>query len=437
MTTEVKDLLVAERATDQDGLPVLLPPVHGAAGSSPRHSFHAVPQVPRVLLLGSVPCLAVVLTGTEFQRVRPAADPSRDPGSDSTEVADNVVSGNLICQANTPPAQLGDSGGDPNTGSCIRSAGSIRLHRRATGAVLQRLLARVLELRTHVGIDEVSVLDPLEPVSLQKLPVLCIQQSAGNSGRPELDLALALLRYRPLNRHVGELDATAGPKHTVDRRERRLLVRDEIDHTVRDDDVEAPVVEGQLFDLPLHESDVADAKRGRPPTRLLAHLGGHVDPRHRPRRADHQRRHERIRPSTRAEIEHVRARLDPPQRPRVRDPGERLHHEVGHPRQLLRVPEILCPGETGREDEILPRLLRDGSVRLLDLGLQKPDINPNVNGNRKTPQAVSGDAIKVAEETLVDAEGLSHQEWVYCDACLALPQAERRQSAVKAVTPLS
>lgn len=34
---------------------------------------------------------------------------------DSSEVADNVVSGNLICHGNTPSAQLGDSGGGPNT----------------------------------------------------------------------------------------------------------------------------------------------------------------------------------------------------------------------------------------------------------------------------------------------------------------------------------
>jgi hypothetical protein len=34
---------------------------------------------------------------------------------DSTEVATNVISGNLSCQNNSPPAQLGDSGGQLNT----------------------------------------------------------------------------------------------------------------------------------------------------------------------------------------------------------------------------------------------------------------------------------------------------------------------------------
>ena len=34
---------------------------------------------------------------------------------DSSEVADNVIGGNLICQDNDPVAQFGDSGGGPNT----------------------------------------------------------------------------------------------------------------------------------------------------------------------------------------------------------------------------------------------------------------------------------------------------------------------------------
>jgi hypothetical protein len=34
---------------------------------------------------------------------------------DSSEVADNVIGGNLICQGNDPAAQIGDSGGGPNS----------------------------------------------------------------------------------------------------------------------------------------------------------------------------------------------------------------------------------------------------------------------------------------------------------------------------------
>ena len=41
-----------------------------------------------------------------------------DPDSgtpDSTEVVTNTISGNLNCRDNSPPAQIGDSGGSPNT----------------------------------------------------------------------------------------------------------------------------------------------------------------------------------------------------------------------------------------------------------------------------------------------------------------------------------
>ena len=48
---------------------------------------------------------------------------------DSSEVADNVISGNLVCQGNSPAAQIGDSGGGPNivggnaVGECASLAG--------------------------------------------------------------------------------------------------------------------------------------------------------------------------------------------------------------------------------------------------------------------------------------------------------------------------
>ena len=34
---------------------------------------------------------------------------------DSTEVVSNVITGNLTCLGNSPPAQIGDSGGSANT----------------------------------------------------------------------------------------------------------------------------------------------------------------------------------------------------------------------------------------------------------------------------------------------------------------------------------
>lgn len=43
------------------------------------------------------------------------ANPAWEQGPDSTEIASNVVMGNLNCSGNTPAAQFGDSGGEPNT----------------------------------------------------------------------------------------------------------------------------------------------------------------------------------------------------------------------------------------------------------------------------------------------------------------------------------
>ena len=78
-------------------------------------------------------------------------------------------------------------------------------------AVLERLLTRVLERRLCVGGDEVAGLDRLEAVPLQELCVLCLQQSAGNSAGPEVDVASPLLGHGILDRHIGDLDAPAWP----------------------------------------------------------------------------------------------------------------------------------------------------------------------------------------------------------------------------------
>jgi len=43
-----------------------------------------------------------------------AADTSEEPGSDSTEVVTNNISGNLLCLFNSPAAQVGDSEGATN-----------------------------------------------------------------------------------------------------------------------------------------------------------------------------------------------------------------------------------------------------------------------------------------------------------------------------------
>jgi hypothetical protein len=89
-------------------------------------------------------------------------------------------------------------------------------HRRTVRAELDRLPPRVLELRAHVRSNKVAALDPLEPMPLQNLRVLCFQQSAGNSAGPEINVSPTLFADRILDGHVGDLHPPAGAKDAED-----------------------------------------------------------------------------------------------------------------------------------------------------------------------------------------------------------------------------
>ena len=116
-------------------------------------------------------------------------------------------------------------------------------HRRTVRAELDRLSARVFELRPHVRGNEVSALDPLEPVSLQNLRVLCFQQSAGNSAGPEINISPTLFADRLLDGHVGDLHPSSWAKDAEDLRKHGIFVWNEIDYAVGDHDVDAFVRE--------------------------------------------------------------------------------------------------------------------------------------------------------------------------------------------------
>src|SRR5207249_12333185 len=68
-------------------------------------------------------------------------------------------------------------------------------------------------------------LDPLEPVPFQKLCVLCLQQSAGNSAGPEVDVASPLFADRTLDGYVGDLHPESrSEEHTSELQSRFDLV---------------------------------------------------------------------------------------------------------------------------------------------------------------------------------------------------------------------
>src|SRR5512145_3318988 len=75
-------------------------------------------------------------------------------------------------------------------GPCPSSiVGFVSLEGRAAGAELLRLAARVLELGSGVGVDELTRLYSLEAVPFEKAGVRCFQQRPGNSAGPEVDVA--------------------------------------------------------------------------------------------------------------------------------------------------------------------------------------------------------------------------------------------------------
>src|SRR5712691_11191067 len=89
-------------------------------------------------------------------------------------------------------------------------------HRRTVRAELDCLPARIFELRPHVCGNEVSALYTLEPVSRQKLRVLCFQQSAGNSAGPEIAVSPTFFADRFLDGHVGDLHPSSRAKDAED-----------------------------------------------------------------------------------------------------------------------------------------------------------------------------------------------------------------------------
>jgi hypothetical protein len=116
--------------------------------------------------------------------------------------------------------------------------------RRTVRAELDCLSSRVFELRPHVRGNEVSALDPLEPVSLQNLGVLCFQQSTGNSAGPEIDVSPTFFADRILDGHVGDLHPSSWAKDAEDFCKHGVLIWNEIDHAIGDHDVDTVVREG-------------------------------------------------------------------------------------------------------------------------------------------------------------------------------------------------
>ena len=72
----------------------------------------------------------------------------------------------------------------------------------------------------------------------QQARVLAAEQRAGDSAGPEVDPVARVLGDLCVDDDVGDLQTSAGAKHAVDLVEHDVLVRNEVDHSVGDDDVD-------------------------------------------------------------------------------------------------------------------------------------------------------------------------------------------------------
>jgi hypothetical protein len=140
--------------------------------------------------------------------------------------------------------------------------------------MLESLPPSVLELRVHVRVYEVAVLDSLEAVLLQPFGVLCVQQSPGNSAGPEVDIGAPapLVRDGLLDRHVRDLQTAPGDKDAI------VAVCGKCDAALAPSNklirAEADQAKGLPHDLPKPDRDRARAAPRRRTARCHELTGG-------------------------------------------------------------------------------------------------------------------------------------------------------------------
>ena len=120
------------------------------------------------------------------------------------------------------------------------------------------------------------------------------------------------------------------------------LVGREVDHAVRDDDVDRVGRQRDLLDHALEEDRVRDAGLRRVRAREREHLVGHVEPVREAGRADAPRREDHVDPAAGAEVEHRLALVQLGDRGRVAAAERREHGRVRQLAALLGVVERLA-----------------------------------------------------------------------------------------------
>src|SRR5581483_5558995 len=170
----------------------------------------------------------------------------------------------------------------------------------------------------------------------QQLAILVLLERTGDAADPQLDTPADLRRNVAAHDDVGYREAPSRLQDAEGFAKNAALVGGEIDHAVRDDDVDGLIRKGNRFDLALEELDVRRACFGRVPPRELQHVAGHVESVGLPLRTDAARRQQHVDASARSEIEHRLARLQLGERSRIAAAERGEHRRFRHD-ALLRV----------------------------------------------------------------------------------------------------
>jgi hypothetical protein len=99
--------------------------------------------------------------------------------------------------------------------------------------------------RVRVDVDAIGDLESHEAGGDDRRPKLCLQQSAGDSALPQIDVAFRFVAEGLLHQDVAELQPPARLEHASHLLQPGELVREEIQHAVRDHDVRPTIKDRQ------------------------------------------------------------------------------------------------------------------------------------------------------------------------------------------------
>src|SRR5687768_13178355 len=177
----------------------------------------------------------------------------------------------------------------------------------------------VLQSRTLLGgsaeaLESVANSHLIEASRAQDVDELCTRQSAGNSTGPEMDIfAQGLVEFLAQN-DVAVKKLAAGLQYAEDLAKSHLLVGCEIQHAVRNDDIDAPGVDRQRQGIAQSDLDVAKAQSARAVSSTLGHRLSHVHTNGSAHRPYGCRSEEEVHPGAAANVDNRGAggyRLDP------------------------------------------------------------------------------------------------------------------------------